>query len=117
MIVSAVSCGNDVTFPEPAPLRQRREHDDWVKPGKMVQLRGVAFQFSTDRMRITNKEAFGLTLLDDIWLTLSAPTAEVRTGGPYIGNGRDGWFVSLRCPVPDSISAGVEIEISYITHV
>ena len=64
-------------------------------------------------MRVQNGEAFDLTLLDDIWLTLSAPNAEVRTGGPYIGDGRHGWYVYLRYPVPHSIPVGREIEIPY----
>jgi hypothetical protein len=111
---SAASCGSsDVTLPEPAPLRPRRESDDWIKPGKMVELRGVVFQLSDDRMRVANKETFALTLVDDIWLTLYAPNAEVRQGGPYIGDGRDGWYVHLRCPTSRIIPAGTEIEIRY----
>jgi hypothetical protein len=107
------SCGGEIPLPEPAPLRPRRERDDWVKPGKMVQLRGVSFVPGKDRMRVQNAEAFDLTLLDDIWITLSAPNVKVRKGGPYIGNGRFGWYVYLRCPAPRSIPAGSEIEIEY----
>lgn len=54
-----------------------------------------------------------MTLLDDIWLTLSAPDAEVRQGGPYIGKRRDGWYVHLRCPAPGTLPSGAEVEILY----
>jgi hypothetical protein len=109
----ASSCSSDIPLPKPPPLRLRRESDDWVKPGKRVELRGVAFKLGKDRMRVLNAEAFDLTLLDDIWLTLSAPNVDVKPGGPYIGDGRDGWYVYLRCPAPSSVLAGSEIEIAY----
>ncbi len=46
---------------------------------------------------------------------VSAPNAEVRTEGPYIGDGRDGWHVYLRCPGPRVIPSGGEIEILFDT--
>jgi hypothetical protein len=79
----------------------------------MVQLKGVTLQLLDDRIRVANTETFGLTLLDDIWLTLSAPNAEVRQGGPYIGDGRNGWYVHLRCPTARVIPAGTVVEIRY----
>lgn len=96
-----------------APRRLRRESDDWVKPGKMVHLRGVVFNLGDERMRVRNEETFDLNLIDDVWLTLSAPNAEVRDGGPHIGDRRSDWSVHLRCPVPQLIPASGEIEIAY----
>ena len=58
-------------------------------------------------------ETFSLTLLDDVWLSISAPNVAMRSDGPYIGDGRGGWFVYLRCPTPRVIPAGGDIEISY----
>jgi hypothetical protein len=113
VLAGVTSCGGEIPLPEPAPLRAQRETDDWVKPGKMVQLRRITFVFRQERMRIQNGEAFDVTPLDDIWLRLSAPNAAVRRGGPYIGDRRRGWYVYLRCPVPHSIPVGQEIEIPY----
>jgi hypothetical protein len=99
VLCSVVSCGGDLTWPEPAaPIKPRREHEERVKPEKNVQLRGVGFQFGNDTMRVRNEEKFSLTLLDDIVLTLSAPNAE---------------YVRLRCRTPRSLPSGTEIEISY----
>ena len=111
----SASCGGEIPLPEPAPHRPRRERDDWVKPGRMVELRGVGFALGPERMRVRNHETFSLTLLDDIWLRLSAPNAKVRPDGPYIGDGRDGWYVYLRCPAGRFIPAGGEIAIPYDT--
>jgi hypothetical protein len=115
LLGSAKSCGGDIALPEPArpPGVRRRESDDWIKPGKMVQLKGVGLRFGPKEMRLVNAETFGLTLLDDIWLTLYAPNVEPRQGGPDIGDGRDGWYVHLRCPTSRSIPAGAEIPIPY----
>jgi hypothetical protein len=79
----------------------------------MVELRGVGFEFLADRMRVANNATFELTLLDDIWLTLSAPNVEVRQGGPYIGDRRDGRYVYLRCPTSRIMPAGTAVEIRY----
>ena len=117
LLSSPASCGGDIALPTPPrrPGVMRRERDAWVKPGNMVQLRGVGLRFGTTEMRLVNSEAFGLTLLDDIWLTLHAPNAEVRQDGPYIGDGRRGWYVHLRCPTSRIIPAGADIEIPYDT--
>ena len=111
-LASITSCGGEIPLPEPAPNRARREHDDWIKPGRMVRLR-VGVGLEPERMRVRNIETFSLTLLDDIWLRLFAPNAKVRPDGPYIGDGRYGWYVYLRCPAARFIPAGGEILISY----
>jgi hypothetical protein len=41
-----------------------------------------------------------------------APNADVRQGGPYIGTGRGGWNVELRCPTPRTIPPRAEVEFS-----
>ena len=111
----ASSCGGEIPLPEPAPPGLRNESDDeWFKPGRPVRPRvRVVFNLGEERMRVRNRETFSLTLLDDIWLRLAAPNVEVRKDGPYIGDGRYGWYVHLRCPVPRVIPPGSEIEIPY----
>jgi transposase-like protein len=39
LLACAASCGGDVTPPEPARPRTHRESDDWIKPGRNLQLR------------------------------------------------------------------------------
>jgi hypothetical protein len=79
----------------------------------MVQLRGVSFGADHETVQIINNEPFALTLLDDVWLTVSAPNVEMRHGGPYIIDRRHGWFVYLRCPTPRRIPPGTRIEFSF----
>jgi len=104
---------SEIPLPKPAPMRVRRERDDWVKPGKMLVLGNVYFRPGREAMRILNREPFSIVPLDDIWLLVSAPNAQVRTDGPYIGNGRQGWNVYLRCPAPDVIPGGSEVDVSF----
>jgi hypothetical protein len=115
IVALLTACENDIPLPEPAPQRIRRESDDWVKPGKMVQLRGLFPILEQDHFRIPNRESFDVMLIDDVWLSVSAPNVVVKSDGPYIGNGRNGWHVYLRCPAAGVIPAGSEITISYDT--
>jgi hypothetical protein len=62
---------------------------------------------------VRNGEKFNLTLLDDVWLSVIAPNAEVSTEGPYAGKWHDGWIVYLRCPSARTIPVGTEIEIPF----
>jgi hypothetical protein len=113
MVFFATGCRNEMRWPEAAPTHPRREHDDWLKPGTKVQLRGVVFQSGNESVRISNYEPFALTLLDDVWLTISAPNVEMRHGGPYILDRRHAWFVYLRCPTARKVPAGANMEIQY----
>jgi hypothetical protein len=114
LVSTVAACGGDVALPKPAPNTPRKEQDDWVKPGRNVRLKaGVGPGLRANTIRITNVETFDWTLVDDVWLRISAPNAQVRRNGPYIGDGRNGWYVYLRCPAPRSIPAGSAIEISF----
>ena len=79
----------------------------------MVQLRGLSLGPSgVDMMRVRNDEPFEVTLLDDVWLRVSAPQVQTRRGGPYIDDRRDAWYVYLRCPTPRTLPPGSQIEFS-----
>jgi hypothetical protein len=110
----AISCRDEIAMPAPAPQRNYRESDDWIKPGRNIRLKaGVGPGRNTDTFVVFNAEAFALNLLDDVWLSVHAPNAEVRPDGPYIGDGRHGWTVYLRCPAPRTIPANSRVEISF----
>jgi hypothetical protein len=112
-VACTVGCQSDVAWPEPARPARRRERDDWIKPGRMVQLRRVSLRSrGVDTMRVRNDEPFDVTLLDDIRLTVSAPHVQTRRGGPYIGDRRHAWYVYLRCPTSRTIPSGSQIEFS-----
>jgi hypothetical protein len=88
MAVSGVACG-EIPLPEPAPRKVRREPDDWIKPGRDVHLRGIELRLGLNGIRVRNGEEFTLTLVDDVWLSVIAPNADVRTEGPYVGKWHD----------------------------
>lgn len=114
LVGALAACGGDVALPEPAPNRPRKESDDWVKPGRNVRLKfGVSAGPRATTIRIMNVEKFDWTLVDDVWLWVSAPNVQRRPDGPYIGDGRGGWHIYLRCPTAPTIPAGGEIEVSF----
>jgi hypothetical protein len=114
MLASTASCGGDIAMPEPARPRTYRESDDWIKPGRNIRLKaGVGPGSTAGTFVVFNEEAFPLTLVDDVWLSLRALDFVVRKDGPYIGDGRFGWYVYLRCAAPRTIPVNARIEISF----
>jgi hypothetical protein len=78
----------------------------------MVPLKVGVTDYEPERLQLRNNETFSLTLLDDVWLSVSAPNVALRSEGPFI-EWRGGWFVYLRCQTPRVIPPGGNIEIIY----
>jgi hypothetical protein len=73
---------------------------------------GIAEAPDGRTFRLVNNDDFTWNLLDDVWLTVKAPNVQIKSNGPYIGDGRHGWYVYLRCPTPRVILPGTDVEIS-----
>lgn len=113
-VTACDSSENATPLPKPAPLRARRERDDWLKPGKDVHLQAVSVRPLPNGLRVQNGEPFDLMLMDDVRLSVIAPNADVRTNGPYVPFYKDdGWLLHLRCPAPRIIGKGTDIDILY----
>jgi hypothetical protein len=116
ILAGAGACASDVAWPEPAPPGRWRAHDDMATPGTKLQLWRVAVRARDGKVRVTNHEPFGLTLLDHIWLMVPVRSDDETSppGGPYIvDRRRHGQHVHLRCPMPHSIPVGSEFEFSF----
>jgi hypothetical protein len=113
LVGGAAACHTELAWPEPAPPRVLREHEDRIKPGRKLQLRGVSLQLRSNTVHIVNNEPFALTLLDDVWLRVLAPNVEMRQGGPYIRGRGNERYVFLRCATARSVPAGARIQFSY----
>ena len=112
----AAGCNQDrdrpIDLPEPPPPHVHQESEDWIKPGANVILRGgITYGSHANTFRVVNDDTFTWNLLDDVRLGVLAPNVKVRQDGPYIGDGRHGWYINLRCSTPRTIPAGATVEV------
>ena len=64
----------------------------------MILRGGIWYGSRANTFRVVNDDTFTWNLLDDVWLGVKAPHVKVRQDGPYIGDGRHGWYSTSDAP-------------------
>ena len=113
MIAGIASCGGDIAIPEPAkPRRYRERRLDQARPQHSIE--------GWCRSRVNRRDiccfqrrSISTDACRRYMAPGRAPNVVVRKDGPYIGHGRLGWYVYLRCPAPLTIPVSARIEISF----